>query len=95
MLEVKIRNQVSASFRSPSEAMSWIKEVEMVDSVDDFTSSHSVQGYSHFPNFEMLDARVASTLNKIIQNSYCKKKVWRNRKPRKRIGSFAEGRSLT
>ena len=29
----------------------------------------------HFPNFEMLDARTASALNKIIQNSYLKTKV--------------------
>ena len=28
-----------------------------------------------FPNFEMLDARIASALNKIIQNSHFKKKV--------------------
>ena len=28
-----------------------------------------------FPNFEMLDAKIASALNKIIQNSHSKKKV--------------------
>ena len=38
-------------------------------------SSRSIQGYTHFPNFEMLDVRIASALNKIIQNSYFKKKV--------------------
>ena len=47
--------------------MLWIKEVETVDTVDDLKSSRSVQG--HFPNFEMLDAKIASALNKIIQNS--------------------------
>ena len=60
---------------SPSEAMLRIKEVEMVDSFDDLKSSHSIQGYIHFPNFEMLDSNIASALNKIIQNSYFKKKV--------------------
>ena len=60
---------------SPSEAMLWIKEVEMVDSVDDLKSSHSIQVYTHFPNFEMLDARIASALNKIILNSYFEKRV--------------------
>ena len=54
--------------------MLWIKEVEMVESVDDEESSHSIQGYTHFPNFEMLDARIASDLKKIIQNSYFKKR---------------------
>ena len=49
--------------------------MEMVESVDDPKSSRSIQGYTHFPNFEMLDARVASALNKMIQNSYFKKNV--------------------
>ena len=73
MLEEKIQDPRSACSGSPSEGTLWIKEVEMVDSVDDSKSSRSMQGY-HFPHFEMLDARVASALNKIIQNSYFKKK---------------------
>ena len=80
----------------PSEAMLWIKEVEMVDSMDDLKSSHSIQGYTHFPNFEMLDARTASALNKIIQNSFFKKKVGlEEQKAQKEDRSFAEDRSLT
>ena len=49
--------------------------MEMVDSVDDFKSSRSINGYTHFLNFKMLDARIASPLNRIIQNSYFEKKV--------------------
>ena len=30
--------------------------MEMVDSVDDLNSSRSIQDYSHFLNFEMLDS---------------------------------------
>ena len=48
-----------------------------------------------FPTFEILDARSASALNKIIQNSTStRRSVWRNRKLRKRIGFFDENRSL-
>ena len=72
--EIRFKTQVSGCSSSPSEAMLWIKEVEMVDSVDDFKTSRSIQGYIHFPNFQMLDARIASALNKILQNSYFKKK---------------------
>ena len=39
--------------------MQWIKEVEMIDSVDDLRSSLSIRGIS-MPNFEVLDARIAS-----------------------------------
>ena len=40
----------------------------MVDSMDELKSPRSVAG-KKFPNFEMLDAKIASALNKIIQNS--------------------------
>ena len=59
--------------------MQWIKEVEMVDSVDDLKSSSSTRGIQ-MPKFEVLDARIASALNK---------------RPRSRTVSFAEDRLLT
>ena len=47
----------------PSDVMLWIKDLK---------SSRSVCG-KDFPNFEMLDAKSASALNKITQNSQFKK----------------------
>ena len=61
--------------------MLWIKEVEVVNTLD-LKSSCSVEGH-HLPNFEMLDAKIASASNKIIQNSYFKKEresAWKSRK---------------
>ena len=55
--------------------MLWIKEVEKFDSVDDPESSCSFQGYTPFPDLELLDVRIASAMNKIIQNSHFKNKV--------------------
>ena len=54
--------------------MHWIKEVEIVDSVDDLKSSSSVRGIQ-MPNFEVLDAKIASVLNRIIHNSHFKRRV--------------------
>ena len=54
--------------------MLWIKEVEMVESLDELKSSRLVFG-KDFPNFDMLDAKIVSALNKIIHNSQFKKKV--------------------
>ena len=54
--------------------MVWIQEVKMVDSFEELKSSRSIAG-NKFPKFEMLDARIASALNKIIQNSHFKNKV--------------------
>ena len=72
--KIRFKNQVTTCSDHPSEAMLWIKEVEMVDSLDELKSSRSVAG-KNFPNWEMLDAKIASALNKIIQNSHSKKKV--------------------
>ena len=54
--------------------MHWIKEVEMVDSVDDSMSSSSLRGIQ-IPNFEVLDSRSASALNRIIHNSHFKRRI--------------------
>ena len=43
--------------------------MEMVDLLEEFKSSRSVIG-KIFPNYEMLDAKIASALNKTIQNSH-------------------------
>ena len=54
--------------------MQWIKEVELADSVDDLRSSLSIRSIP-MPHFELLDARIASALNKIIHNSHFKRKI--------------------
>ena len=43
-------------------------------SVDDLMTSQSIGGHRS-PNFQMLDAKIASALKKIIQNFYLKKRV--------------------
>ena len=48
--------------------------MEMVDSVDELRSWSSIRGIS-MPNFEVLDARIASALNKIIHNSHFKRRI--------------------
>ena len=47
--KIRFKNQVSSCSGFPSEAMLWIKEVEMADSVDVFKSSRSIKG-TQFPN---------------------------------------------
>ena len=71
--KIRFKTEVCTCSQFLTEAMQRIKEVEMVDSVDDLKSSSSTRGIS-MPNFEVLDARIASALNKIIHNSHFKKK---------------------
>ena len=59
---IRFKTEVCICSQFPTEAMLWIKEVELVDSVDDLKSSCSVRGIQ-MPNFEVLDAKIASEQN--------------------------------
>ena len=54
--------------------MLWIKEVEMVDSVDALKTSSLVRKIQ-MPDFEVLGAKITSALNRIIHNTQFKRKV--------------------
>ena len=75
------------------EAMHWIKEVEMVDSVDALKSSSSVRGIQ-MPNFEVLDARIASALNRIIHNSHFKRRISLEERKTPKEDRFLRGRQI-
>ena len=60
--KIRFKTEVCTCSKFPTKAMLWIKEVEMVESVDDLKSSRSIKG-THGPDFELLDARIASALN--------------------------------
>ena len=71
----------------------WIKEVELVDSVDDLKSSSSVRGI-RMPDFEVLDARIASALNRIIHNSHFKRRVSLEEQKAQKEDRFLRGRQI-
>ena len=63
--------------------------------MDDLKSSRSIQGITPFLDFELLDTRIASSLNKIIQNSYFKKKVsLEEQKKAQKADRFLRGRQI-
>ena len=69
------------------------KEVELVDSVDELRSSSSIRGIS-MPNFEVLDARIASALNKIIKNSQFKRRISLEEQKAQKEDRFLRGRQI-
>ena len=62
--KIRFKTEVCTCSQFPTKAVQWIKEVEMVDSVDDLKSSSSTRGIP-MPNFEVLDARIAPTESSI------------------------------
>ena len=91
--KIRFKTEVCTCSQFPTEAMQWIKEVEMVDSVDDFNSSSSIRGIS-MPNFEVLDARIASALNKIILNSHFKRRISPEEQKAQKGDHFLRGRQI-
>ena len=72
--KIRFKTVVCTCSQFPTEAMQWIKEVELVDSVDDLKSSCSARGI-RMPDFEVLDAKIASALNRIIHNTQFKRRI--------------------
>ena len=91
--KVRFKTEVCTCSQFHTEAMLWIKEVELVDSVDDLRSSSSTRGIS-MPNFEVLDARIASALNKIIHNSQFKRRISLEEQKAQKEDRFLRGRQI-
>ena len=72
--KIRFKTEVCTCSQFPTEAMLWIKEVEIVESVDDLKYSRSIRG-TPGPDFEVLNAKIASALNRIMHNTRFKKKV--------------------
>ena len=91
----KIRFTTKVCTCSPfsTEAMQLVKEVEMVDLVYDLKSSSSIRGIS-MPNFEVLDARIASALNKIIHNSHFERRISLEEQKAQKQDPFLRGRQI-
>ena len=67
--------------------------MEMVESVDDLKSSCSIRG-TQTPDFEVLVAKIASALNRIIQNTRFKKKVSLEEMKAHKEDRFLRGRQI-
>ena len=90
--KIRFKTEVCTCSQFHAETMHWIKDVEMVDSVDELMSSSSTRGIQ-MPNFEVLDARIASALNRTIHNSHFKKNSLEEQKAQKQ-DSFLRGRQI-
>ena len=91
--KIRFKTEVCTCSEFPTEAMLWIKEVEIADSVDDLRSSLSVRGI-RMPDFEVLDAKIASALNRIIHNSHFKRRVSLEEQKAQKEDRFLRGRQI-
>ena len=91
--KIRFKTEVCTCSQFPTEAMLWIKEVEMVEVVDDLKSSCSIRG-TQGPDFEVLDAKIASALNRIIHNSHFKRRISLEEQKAQKEDRFLRGRQI-
>ena len=87
--KILFKTEVCTCSQFPTEAMQWIKEVELVDSVDELRSSSSIRG--RYFNAEFCSTRCEDCFSAEQNHPYSisiGKSVWRNKKPRKRTVSI-------
>ena len=91
--KTKFLTEVCICSQFPTEAMLWIKEVDGWISgwSEIFVFYQRILG----PDFEVLDARIASALNRIIQNTRFKKKVSLEEQKAQKEDHFYHGKQFT
>ena len=65
-LKVNFKTEVCSKTAVPHLTMHWIKEVETAKSIDDLWTSQSITGRRDFPDYDMLDAMIASALKRLL-----------------------------
>ena len=90
--KIRFKTEVCICSQFPAEAMLWIKEVEMAESVD-LKSFRSIRGI-RMPDFEVLDAKIAPALNRIIHNTRFKRKVSLEEQKAQKEDRFLRGRQI-
>ena len=64
--KINFRNEVCTRTAESQVTMLWIREVEVGKSIDELVTSRSITKQHDFPDFDMLDAMIASALKKLI-----------------------------
>ena len=90
---IRFKTEVCTCSQFPTEPLHWIEEVEIVDSVDELKSSSSVRGI-RMPDFEVLDARIASGLNRFIHNSHFRRRISVEEQEAQKQDRFLRGRQI-
>ena len=73
--KVNFKNEICTRTVNPQISMLWIKEVEKAKSVGDLMTSQSITRQRDFPDYDMLDAMVASALKKLLTHVHFRRRV--------------------
>ena len=80
---------------NPQTRMQWITEVENAKSIDERLTSQSIPGRRDFPDYEMLDAMMASALKKLLNSHvHFRKRVSVEEQRAQKYDRFLRGRRI-
>ena len=91
--KTNFKTEECSCFGSLSVAMLWIKEVEVAKPVDDLMTSQSIEGHE-FHDFEMLDAKIAPALKRIVTNLYFRRRIDVEEQHAQEYDRFLRGRRI-
>ena len=66
----------------------------MAKSIDDLMTSRSITGRTDFPDYELLDAEIASALKKLITNMHFRRRVCTEKLRAQNETRFLRGRQI-
>ena len=91
--KIRFKTEVCTCSQILTEAMQWIKEVELVDSVDDLNLRHQ-HGVFQCRILKYLMRGIASALNKIVHNSHFKRRISLEEQKAQKQDRFLRGRQI-
>ena len=74
--------------------MHWIKEVELAKSIDDLVIFQSITGRRDFPDYEMVDTKIASARRKILSSVHFRRRVSVEEQRAQTYDRFIRGRQI-
>ena len=91
---VNFKTEVCANSAFPRITMHWNKEVETAKSIDDLGTSQSSTGRRDLPDYEMLDAKIASAFKKLLTSVHFRKKYLSKSNVLRKTTWFSRGRQI-
>ena len=94
-LEVNFKNKVCTRTANPRITTHRIKEVEIAKSIDELVTSRSIVERTDFPDFDMLDAMIASALKKLLdKHAHFRTRVSVEQHRAQKSDRFSRGRQI-
>ena len=93
--KVNFKTEVCLKTADPHLTMQWIKEVERAKSIDELMTSRSIVGRPDFPDYDMLDAMIASALKKLLdKHVHFRRRVSVEEQRAQKYNRFLRGRQI-